>query len=478
MDLEERLKILGRSARFDLCGDCDVSGTGRMRSEGDRWHYPELIPDGKNSIMLRALMTNRCENNCFYCENSASRDCAKATLSPDEVASHFSRLFLAGKARSLFLSSAVLNSTEYTMTRMVEALELIRFKYKVPAYIHTKILPGTSDATIERAVRLANRVSINLEVPNRDRMQKIGEPKDFDQDLMGRVRYIHQLLKDPMLKRKSQTTQFVVGAAQETDQEFLTAMFQLYKDLKLSRIYFSAYQLPGRVDFGAPRACLRREHRLYQADFLVRRYGFQPGEIPLGKDMNLFIHHDPKTAWAMLHPELFPLEINTASRRLLLRVPGLGPLSVRRIVKARQTNRIRTRDHLNKIKVRPVPALSYLLLDGVPGWRICPQSEIPQHADWIRDTNQEAKLETEYIEAEYKETGYKENGHKKKGQKGNGAEVMGQEVMAQEIKALGMMEQRVLFSPSDEVLATSNKSRQKPARRPQGSKKRSVRKRA
>jgi len=379
MDLDEKLKILGRSARFDLCGDCDVKGTGRRRSEGERWEYPELVPDGQRSIMLRALMSNRCENNCFYCENAAGRDFPEASLSPDELAGHFANLFRKGKAWSLFVSSAVHVSTEHTMTRMAEALELIRFRYKLPAYIHAKILPGASDDVIRRVVRLATRVSVNLEVPNKGCMKKIGAPKNFDDDLYGRVRFISSLLDDPDVtgratgraagrrgrsRKKSQTTQFVVGAAGESDAEILSTSSHLYNDLSLSRIYFSAFQQPGRVDFGAPRAPLVREHRLYQADFLLRKYGFRAEEIPLEKEGLLSLAHDPKTAWARSHPEYFPMEINTAPRSALLRVPGLGPVSVKRILDARRQGKILSRLHLKELSIRPKPALDYLLFDG------------------------------------------------------------------------------------------------------------------
>ncbi len=375
MDLDEKLKILGRSARFDLCGDCDVKGTGRVRAEGDRWEYPELVPDGRSSIMLRALMSNRCENNCFYCENASRRDFQEASLSPDELAGHFANLFRQGKAWSLFVSSAVHVSTEYTMSRMAEALELVRFRYKLPAYIHAKILPGASDDVIRRIVRLATRVSVNLEVPNRDRMDRIGAPKDYDADLYGRVRFISSLLDDPAAtgrsagrrgrsRKKSQTTQFVVGAAGESDAEILSASSHLYDDLDLARIYFSAFQQPGRVDFGAPRAPLLREHRLYQADFLLRKYGFRADEIPLEDEGRLSLATDPKSAWAQKHPAYFPIEINAAPRSALLRVPGLGPVSVKRILDARRKGKITSLSHLKELSIRPKPALDYLLFDG------------------------------------------------------------------------------------------------------------------
>lgn len=251
------------------------------------------------------------------------------------------------------------------MTRMVETLELIRFRYRIPAYIHCKILPNASDSLIEQAVRLSTRISVNLEVPNKARMEAIGAPKDFDQGLFGRIRFIHQLLSDPRWKKKSQTTQFVVGAAGEPDSELLTTMSRLYNDLKLSRIYFSAYQPPGRVDFGSSSAPLLREHRLYQVDFLLRKYGFNAEEVPLVEGESLALHEDPKTRWARLHPEYFPLEINQAPRRMLLRVPGLGPLSVRRILNARKQGKIGSKAHLRELGVRTAPACSYLLFDGV-----------------------------------------------------------------------------------------------------------------
>jgi len=389
MDLEERLRILGKSARFDLCGDCDVKGNSRKRTAGDRWEYPELVPDGTNSVMLRVLMSNRCENNCFYCENAARNDFQEASLTPDELAAHFADLFRSGRARSLFLSSAVRGSTEASMTRMAETLELIRFHYCIPSYVHAKILPGASDNVIERVVNLATRVSVNLEVPSAKRMDVIGAPKDYDGDLYGRVRFISALLREreraaaeacrgrataavrskaPRRRRpKSQTTQFVVGAAGETDREILDMSSHLYGDLDLARIYFSAFQPPGRVDFGSPRAPLLREHRLYQTDFLLRRYSFRADEIPLADDGNLALAEDPKTAWARLHPAFFPVEVNSAPRTALLRVPGLGPISVRRIVKARREGKLASRAHLTELGVRPLPALRYLLLDGARG---------------------------------------------------------------------------------------------------------------
>jgi predicted DNA-binding helix-hairpin-helix protein len=165
-------------------------------------------------------------------------------------------------------------------------------------------------------------------------------------------------------RKKSQTTQFVVGAAGETDKEFLAVSSHLYGKLGLARIYFSAFQPPGRVDFGSPRAPLTREHRLYQADFLLRKYGFRAEEIPLEAGRNLSLAEDPKTAWARRHPGFFPVEINTAPRSALLRVPGLGPISVRRIVQARREGRLSSRAHLAELGVRPLPALRYLLLDG------------------------------------------------------------------------------------------------------------------
>jgi len=365
MDLEKRLKILGRSARFDLCGDCDKRGNGRVRIEGERWHYPKLSPDGENSIMLRLLMTNRCENNCFYCENRKSNDFRASYITPDEVAAYFANLYHKGRARYLFLSSAISGTVEQTMTRMVESLELIRFRYRIPAYIHTKVLPSASDELVRRTLRLSTRVSVNLEVPNQKRMESIGAPKNFKEDLYGRTSFISKILKDPSLRNKSQTTQFVVGASDETDREFLAMSSHLYNDLNLSRIYFSAFQPPDVQAFGAARTPLRREHRLYQADFLMRKYGFRAEEIPLQNDRNLHLTTDPKTVWANLNPHFFPLEINTATSKALLRIPGLGPVLVKRIIKARRKGKITTRCHLKEIGVRILASGRFLLLDGV-----------------------------------------------------------------------------------------------------------------
>jgi len=370
MDIHEKLSYLGKRARFDLCGDCDLKGTGRRRAEGGRWDYPELVPDGEKSVMLRVLLSNRCENSCYFCENAAYRDFREATLEPDELAQHYASLYRCGRARSLFLSSAVLNSTDYTMSRILDTLELIRFRHRIPGYIHTKVLPGTSDDLIRRVIALSTRVSVNLEVPNQKRMERIGSPKNFHSDLYDKVRHISRLLHeaDPAGRRRSrpktQTTQFVVGVSGETDQELLDTCSHLYNDLHLARIYFSAFQPPGKIDFGAPRAPLLREHRLYQCDFLLRKYDFSVNEIPLDERGHLAGHEDPKTTWAKSHPAFFPLEINTAPRRSLLRVPGLGPISVKKIIAARKTGKITSKVDLKELAIRPWPALSYLLLDG------------------------------------------------------------------------------------------------------------------
>ena len=377
MDSQEKLEALGAAAQYDLCGACcnpknDPKGH-RQRGHMGRWIYPAALPDGRSILLMKVLMSNVCENNCLYCVNRRGNDQPVLSFTPEELASLFMKMFYANLVQGLFLSSAIFKSAVRTMDRMIKTVEILRYRYRFQGYIHLKVLPGAGISQLERATRLADRVSINLEAPSASRLSKIAPQKKFSEELLSRIHLLSRLIKQANHGRrygpKGQTTQFVVGAAGESDTEILGVSKNLYDKLDLSRIYFSAFQpAKGTSLEGLKPTPLLREHRLYQADFLFRRYGFSMEEIGFTEEGNLPLGKDPKTIWAEGHPEFFPVEVNTAPRELLMRVPGFGPITVKRILHIRTEHRIRSLDQLKRMGAVTRNALGYVLLDGhLPG---------------------------------------------------------------------------------------------------------------
>jgi predicted DNA-binding helix-hairpin-helix protein len=267
------------------------------------------------------------------------------------------------------------------MERMIAAVELVRFKYGFAGYIHLKMLPGASEPHIERALQLAHRVSVNLEAPNAERLSAIAPRKVFYEELAQPMRIAKRLIDDSggRLAPAGQTTQFVVGAAGEPDQEILSTTARLYREVNLRRAYFSAFQPVRGTPFDGREATPTwREHRLYQADWLLRFYGFGFDDLIFDAEGNLPRKADPKLMYARAHPELFPVEVNRASREELLRVPGLGPRSVGRILRWRRQGALRELSDLNKAGAVAGRAATYVLLDGkrpphqLPLWESCP----------------------------------------------------------------------------------------------------------
>jgi len=367
MDLFEKIEILGQAAQYDICGSylCQGKAGHRQKSPLGRWIYPAVMPDGREIRLLKVLMSNVCENDCLYCCNSCTQDFRRVSFQPEELARLFFQLWHSRRVQGLFLSSAVAGNTETVMTRMLETVEIIRWRYRFRGYIHLKILPGASFSIIEQAVRLADRVSLNLEAPNPQRLQKIAPQKQFDRDLLSRMKWIRKLADQGWRTRGGQTTQFVVGAAGESDKEILTTASSLYRDLGLRRAYFSAFQpVPGTPLENHPPTSLIREHRLYQTDFLFRQYGFSVDELIFDSQGNLPLKADPKLTWALNHPEWFPIDVNTASKEQLLRVPGIGPKSARRILKLRRQHRFRDLKDLSAVGAIASRSAQFVLLNG------------------------------------------------------------------------------------------------------------------
>ncbi len=365
MDVVQKIEVLGESARYDLCSSCGTAA--RRRDDLGRWIYPAALPDGKTVRLLKVLLTNVCEKNCYYCGVRAGRDVPRTHFTPEELAAAFDQMHRADLVDGLFLSSGLWGNAGQTMDRMIACVELLRTRYRFSGYIHLKLLPGISAAHVEQAVQWADRVSVNLEAPTAERLATIAPHKDFFRELTAPMQVARRLINesDGRLAPAGQTTQFVVGAAGEPDREILGTTAQLYRELGLRRAYFSAFQpVPGTPLDGRPPAPAWREHRLYQADWLLRFYGFALDELGFDEAGNLPRQADPKLIYARSHPELFPVEINRATREQLLRVPGLGPRSVSRILRWRREGTLQQLADLEKAGAVVQRAAPYILLNG------------------------------------------------------------------------------------------------------------------
>jgi predicted DNA-binding helix-hairpin-helix protein len=367
---QEKLEILSTDAQYDLACACSCNKEeSRKRSSDGKWIYPVTLPNGGKSVLFKTLLSNVCTNDCNYCPLREQMDVRRCSLRPEETAKVFLDYYNQRKVFGLFLSSGVLGSADATMDRLNGVARLLRKKHGFRGYIHLKIIPGASDAAIEEAVSLASAVSLNIETPGAKRLEKVSKKKRYIQDIIEPIKLISRLTgRGSRYQRVKQTTQFIVGAAGEPDAEIVKYMYGLYERLKMHRVYFSAYQkglgdesIDGeQAGQEKPTDILMREHRLYQVDFLLRKYGFKESDIVFEKNENLSLTIDPKEAWAMRHPEAFPMNINRASRFALLRVPGLGPVTVNRILEQRRAGRIRHIEDVGKVGVRLKKAEKYL----------------------------------------------------------------------------------------------------------------------
>jgi len=364
MDKLEKMKLLAHAAQYDLCAACGTQSS-RVRDDIGRWLYPAVLPNGKTVSLLKVLQSNACENDCFYCGSRRSRDGRRVTFAPEELAWSFDQLARTGRAQGLFLSSAVCRNAARTMSDMIATVELVRFQYGFQGYVHLKLLPGCQEGAVERAVQLADRVSVNLEAPNPQRLQRLSADKRFAQDLMKPMQYAKRFRDQELGAKAGMTTQFVVGAAGESDAEILRTVEGLYRQLNLTRAYFSAFQPVPNTPLEHQRATpLLREHRLYQSDFLFRQYGFAFKDLAFDDSGTLFGSADPKMVWAKRHPDYFPVEVNRASREQLLHVPGIGPQSVKRILQMRREGKVRSMEDLRVVGAVTQRAAPFILLNG------------------------------------------------------------------------------------------------------------------
>ncbi len=353
-DAHQKLQILSKDGQYDLACACGTSKDDRRRrGSGSKWIYPITLPNGGKSVLFKTLISNVCNSDCKYCPLRAQNDVRRCSLGPSEIVEAFLDYYRRREVFGLFLSSGVIGSADSTMERLTASAEILRKKYKFKGYIHLKILPGSSDAAIEKAISLANAVSLNIETPGEANLAKLSSRKKYITDIIEPIKLISRLTaKGSKYAKVNQTTQFIVGAAGESDTEIVKYTSGLYKRLALNRVYFSAYQKGiGQANLTCQngiQAPFVREHRLYQVDFLMRKYGFTESDILYDENGRLPLETDPKEVWAKKHPEFFPVKVNSACEGDLLRVPGLGPITVRKILQMRKFGQIRSIDDIGR----------------------------------------------------------------------------------------------------------------------------------
>ncbi len=379
----DKLAILADSAKYDVaCTSSGASRGGRAGSLGSCYApgcCHSFTADGRCVSLLKVLMSNCCAFDCAYCVNRRSSDGPRATFTPRELAELTIEFYRRNYIEGLFLSSAVLGTADDTTERMLEALRLLREEYRFGGYIHAKTIPGTSPALVARLGRLADRLSVNIELPSEDSLRLLAPDKGRRDILrpMGQIAAAGAASREeralfrhaPRFAPAGQSTQMIVGATPESDYQILRLAEGLYDRYGLRRVFFSAY-VPVSDDRRLPapdtKPPLLREHRLYQADWLLRFYHFRADEILDDAAPNFSPYLDPKCGWALRHPEQFPVDVNRAPYETLLRVPGIGVKSARRIGAARRQGRLGLAE-LKRMGVVLKRAQYFILCDGFAG---------------------------------------------------------------------------------------------------------------
>ena len=389
MDLMDKLSILTDSAKYDAA--CTSSGSDRGGREGmigsaNSGGICQIIAaDGRCISLLKVLMTNYCIYDCQYCVNRCSNDVPRAAFTPEELANLTMEFYKRNYIEGLFLSSGVMQNPDASMERMCRVLELLRGEYRFNGYIHAKAIPGCSPELVTKLGMLCDRMSVNIELPSEQSLRVLA-PNKSKESILRPMTAIRDTLRQnkeelavfhhaPAFAPAGQATQMIIGATPDTDWQILRLSEGLYKQYRLKRVFYSAY-IPVGTNALLPRnqpPPLLREHRLYQADWLIRLYGFKAGELLSREQPSLDPLLDPKCDWALRHLDVFPVEVNRADRDLLLRVPGIGLKSAERILTARRAGKL-TFDDLKKIGVVLKRAIYFITCRGqmAPGVRMTP----------------------------------------------------------------------------------------------------------
>ena len=393
MSLMEKLSILTAAAKYDVaCTSSGVDRRGNGTGMGNSLACGichSFSADGRCISLLKILFTNECIFNCAYCQNNCNSDVKRASFTPDEVCELTIEFYRRNYIEGLFLSSGIMISPNYTMDLIYQTLYRLRNVYHFNGYIHVKAIPGADPVLVEKAGFLADRMSVNLELPTADSLKKLA-PYKSRTTILKPMRQIQNRItenkdelaiyrKAPRFVPAGQSTQMIIGAAPESDYQLVTIAEALYKNYGLKRVFYSAFvnvnndsTLPSTED-GPP---LLREHRLYQADWLLRFYGFNAAELLSEAHPNFNTFIDPKCDWALQHLGDFPVEINTAPKAKLLRIPGVGPRSVERILRARRHSRLSFND-ISRMGVVMKRARYFITCDGKTDELFC------QNEDYI-----------------------------------------------------------------------------------------------
>ncbi len=362
-DPDKKLDTLGKLAQFDVTGMPLLFASGR-RSLRFHFIYPAVGEKGNCVNLFKVLQSNLCEYNCLYCVNRKARDCPRVEFSPEELSQLFLRYWRKGWVKGLFLSSAIHPTPDQAQEKMFRTILLLRRRYGYRGYIHCKILPGTDEVFIKKMGPLVDRLSINLEAPAQKYLAHLSPDKQFQSQLWERLEEI-AIYNSIHPLRAGVTTQLVVGASGESDREILSLSQNLYRGSGLRRVYYSGFIPVGDTPLQQLPPCPPlREARLYQADFLLRRYGFKAEELVFEEKNNLLLDKDPKLAWALNHPDRFPVELNTASFEQLIRVPGIGRISAKRIIEMRRDTKFRDLEQLKKLRAVANRAQRFVTLAG------------------------------------------------------------------------------------------------------------------
>lgn len=370
MEPIDRLKILSSEMDFEPAEDYGCPKIDPAKNYSGFVHNA-VMPNGKTIALLKTLLTSACERDCHYCPFRAGRNFQRATLKPDEMAHLFMAFHRAGIVKGLFLSSGLIGGGLRTQDRLLETAHILREKLGFQGYLHLKIMPGAEFAQVEQAMVLADRVSINLEAPNEERLKILAPHKLFSTELIQSLKWVSAIKKAEFRPNRwrsqwpSVATQFVVGGAGESDVELLSTTEHLYKNLGLKRAYYSPFKPVEDTPLeNKPATKLMRENRLYQASFLLRDYGFDLEEFPFDQHGNLPEDTDPKLGWAKINLAENPLEINLATRKELLRIPGIGPKGVESLISSRTIASIKSIEDLRRIGINPARAAPFILLEG------------------------------------------------------------------------------------------------------------------
>lgn len=381
MDIFQKLHILTKAAQYDV--SCSSSGSNRNHTKTGLGNALKSgichswAADGRCISLLKVLFSNHCVYDCAYCVNKRSNDIKRATFTVEEMVKLTLNFYKRNYIEGLFLSSGIYKNPDYTMGLLLETIKRLRINHQFNGYIHLKAIPGASLALIKEAGLYADRMSVNIEFPSEAGL-KLLAPQKTKESILKPMAYLGKTIpalglerkkfkKAPLFVPAGQTTQMVIGATPDSDWQILKLTQHLYHHFSLKRVYFSAF-VPVMKDKNLPALLtppLKREHRLYQADWLLRFYGFKANEILDESHPNFDLHWDPKTSWALRNYHLFPIEINKAPYEMLLRIPGVGIKSAKRIVGARKFHKLNF-EHLKKIGVVLKRAQFFILCLGKP----------------------------------------------------------------------------------------------------------------